>query len=53
MRMLLEANAYEVLEYFSYSRKDPVSKHSLFSKFSNRFLHKGSNLSFIVRPGKK
>ena len=52
MLMLLEANAYEVLEYFSYSRRDPVSNQSLFSKFYNRFLHKGSNLSFIVRPMK-
>jgi SAM-dependent methyltransferase len=53
MLMLLEANEYDVLEYFSYSRKDPVSNHNLFSKFYNRFLHKGSNLSFIVRPRKK
>jgi len=53
MLMLLEANGYDLLEYFSYSRKDPVSNHNLFSKFYNRFLHKGSNLSFIVRPQKK
>ncbi len=52
MHMLLEANGYKILEYFSYSRKDPVSNRSLFSKFYNRFLHKGSNLSFIVRPRK-
>jgi SAM-dependent methyltransferase len=53
MLMLLEANQYEVLEYFSYSRKDPVSNRSMFSKFYNRILHKGSNLSFIVRPKTK
>ncbi len=53
MLMLLEANGYDVLEYFSYSRRDPVSNHNLFSKFYNRFLHKGSNLSFIVRPRKR
>ena len=53
MLMLLEANGFDVLDYFSYSRKDPVSNRSLFSKFYNRMLHKGSNLSFIVRPRKK
>jgi 2-polyprenyl-3-methyl-5-hydroxy-6-metoxy-1,4-benzoquinol methylase len=53
MLRLLKANHFDVLDYFSYSRKDPVSTHSIFSKFYNRFLHKGSNLSFIVRPVKK
>jgi len=53
MLMLLKANGFDLLEYFSYSRKDPVSNRSLFSKLYNRVLHKGSNLSFIVRPGKK
>jgi SAM-dependent methyltransferase len=47
---LLKRNHFEVLDYFSYSRRDPVSKHSIFTKLFNRFLHKGSNLSFIVRP---
>jgi SAM-dependent methyltransferase len=53
MLRLLEANHFEVLDYFTYSRRDPVSKNSVFSKLSNRFLHLGSNLSFIVRPLKK
>jgi SAM-dependent methyltransferase len=53
MLRLLRVNHFEVLDYFSYSRKDPVSNHSVFSKFSNRFLHIGSNLSFIVKPLKK
>jgi SAM-dependent methyltransferase len=53
MLMLFDSNGFEVLEYFSYSRKDPVSNRSLFSKFYNRVLYKGSNLSFIVRPAKK
>jgi len=53
MLMLLKVNQFEVLDYFSYSRKDPVSRHSVISKFMNRFLHIGSNLSFIVRPLKK
>ena len=53
MLRLLEANHFEVLDYFTYSRRDPVSKNSVFSRLSNRFLHLGSNLSFIVRPGKK
>ena len=53
MLRLLEANHFEVLDYFTYSRRDPVSKNSVFSRLSNRFLHLGSNLSFIVRPKKK
>jgi SAM-dependent methyltransferase len=53
MLILLEKTGYDVLEYFSYSRKDPVSNRTFFSKFYNRLLHKGSNLSFIVRPRKK
>jgi SAM-dependent methyltransferase len=53
MLMLLKANHFEVLDYFSYSRKDPVSNRSVFTKLLNRNLHIGSNLSFIVRPVKK
>jgi SAM-dependent methyltransferase len=53
MLMLLQANGFDLLDYFSYSRKDPVSNRSVFSKLYNRVLYKGSNLSFIVRPGKK
>ena len=52
MMELLKKNQFEVLDYFSYSRRDPVSRHSIFTKLFNRFLHKGSNLSFIVRPVK-
>lgn len=52
MLQLLEKNNYEVLEYFTYSRKDPVSNGSLFSKILNRWLKIGSNLSFITRVKK-
>ena len=50
--MLLEKNGFEVLDYFSYSRKDPASNKSLFSKLYNRFFNWGSNLSFIVKVKK-
>lgn len=50
MLRLLKAHHFEVLDYFSYSRKDPVSKHSLFSKAFHRWFYQGSNLSFITRP---
>ena len=50
MLRFLKENNYEVLDYFSYSRKDPVSNSSLVSKFTNRMLHIGSNLSFITTP---
>jgi len=53
MLRLLKSNQFEVLDFFTYSRKDPVSRHNIFSKLSNRFLHLGSNLSFIVRPMRK
>lgn len=52
MLYLLEKNGYTVLEYYSYSRKDPVSDQSSFSKFMNRYLKIGSNLAFITTPKK-
>ena len=50
MRRFLEQNRYEILDYFSYSRRDPASSKSIMSRFTNRLLHIGSNLSFITRP---
>ena len=50
MLSLLKANNFDVLDYFSYSRLDPVSKGSLFSRLFHRWLHQGSNLSFIASP---
>jgi SAM-dependent methyltransferase len=50
MLYLLQRNGYEVLEDYTYSRRDPVSNGSVFSKFLNRSLKKGSNLAFITRP---
>jgi len=50
MRRFLKENNYEILDYFTYSRKDPVSNGSIMSKFTNRMLHIGSNLSFITTP---
>jgi SAM-dependent methyltransferase len=50
MLRFLEENNYKVLDYFSYSRKDPVSNGSMMSKLTNRGLHIGSNLSFITTP---
>lgn len=52
MLYLLKKNGYQVLEYYSYSRRDPVSNQSFFSKFMNRFLKAGSNLAFITTPQK-
>ncbi|MGC4037403.1 MAG: class I SAM-dependent methyltransferase [Chitinophagaceae bacterium] len=52
MLYLIKKNGFDVLEYYSYSRKDPVSNQSLFSKFMNRFLKVGSNLAFITTPKK-
>lgn len=53
MKYLLTQNNYEVLEYYTYSRRDPASDSSLKSKLMNRWLKIGSNLAFITRPVKK
>ncbi len=50
MKKFLKENNFKILDYFSYSRKDPVSNSSIMSKIMNRNLHIGSNLSFIVTP---
>ncbi len=50
MLTLFEKHHFKVLDYFSYSRKDPASKKSFLSRFVNRSLYKGSNLSFITTP---
>jgi len=50
MLRFLKENNYEVLDFFSYSRKDPVSNGSMMSKLTNRSMHIGSNLSFITTP---
>ncbi len=50
MHRLMQANDYEILEYYTYSRKDPVSTKSIFSRIMHRWLKIGSNLAFITRP---
>lgn len=47
---LLKQNNFKVLDYYTYSRKDPVSESGFFTKFFNRTLKKGTNLSFIATP---
>jgi ubiquinone/menaquinone biosynthesis C-methylase UbiE len=50
MQYLVTKNGFKVLDYFSYSRKDPASNKSIYSKLKNRKLMLGTNLSFIVTP---
>jgi 2-polyprenyl-3-methyl-5-hydroxy-6-metoxy-1,4-benzoquinol methylase len=52
MRYLLDRNDYDILEHYTYSRRDPVSNSSVFSKLMNRWIKRGSNLAFITRPKK-
>lgn len=52
MLTMLNKHGYEILDYFTYSRKDPASNGSLLSKIMNRWLKIGSNLSFITRVKK-
>ncbi len=46
-------NKFKVLDYYTYSRKDPVSDSGFFTRVFNRSLKMGTNLSFIVTPEKK
>ena len=50
MKYILEKNSYEILEHYTYSRRDPASNGSLFSKLMNRSFKVGSNITFISRP---
>ncbi|HYE54968.1 MAG TPA: class I SAM-dependent methyltransferase [Chitinophagaceae bacterium] len=50
MKFMLQKNNYQVLEYYTYSRKDPASNKSLLSRLTNRWMKIGSNLTFITRP---
>lgn len=50
MKFLLAKNRYKVLEHYTYSRRDPVSNSSFFSKALNRWLKIGSNITFISTP---
>lgn len=49
MKYLLEKNNFEILEYYTYSRKEPTSR-SLPYRIMNRWLGMGSNLTLITRP---
>ena len=50
MKFLLKKTGYRILEYYTYSRRDPASNSSFFSKFYNRFFKLGGNLTFISVP---
>lgn len=49
MDYLLDSCGFEVLDHFTYSRRDPASNSSLSSRIFNRILKQGSNLSYITR----
>ena len=48
-KLLLLKSNFEIIEYYTYSRKDPTSSKNIFSRFMNRFLHLGTNITFITR----
>ena len=50
MKYLLEKNDFEILEHYTYSRRDPASNGSWFSRILNRGMKIGSNITFISRP---
>lgn len=51
-RYLLSNSNFEILDYYTYSRKDPTSSKSILSRLTNRWLHLGSNITFITRKKK-
>jgi 2-polyprenyl-3-methyl-5-hydroxy-6-metoxy-1,4-benzoquinol methylase len=51
-KYLLANSNFEILDYYTYSRKDPTSSKSFLSKITNRWLHLGSNITFITRKKK-
>lgn len=50
MKYLFDRNNFEILEYYSYTRKDPTSDKNILSTLLNKWLKIGSNLTFITRP---
>ncbi len=49
MKYLMEKNNFKIIEYYTYSRKEPTSQKFKF-KFFNRWLKLGTNLTLITRP---
>jgi SAM-dependent methyltransferase len=49
LKFLVEKHGFEILEMYTYSRKDPASIKSLPARLMNRVLKKGSNIACIVR----
>jgi hypothetical protein len=49
MKYLLGSCGYEILDHFTYSRRDPSSKSSASARFFHRVIKQGSNLSFITK----
>ena len=49
LRYLVEKNGFEVIELYTYSRKDPASRKSFASRLVNRVWKKGSNIACIAR----
>lgn len=50
MKYIMEKNGFKILDFFTYSRKDPASNKNFISRLMNRTLKLGTNLSFIVTP---
>ena len=50
MKYLLAKNKYQILEYYTYSRRDPAARGSILSRIMNRGLKIGSNITFISKP---
>lgn len=53
MSFFLDKNEFDILEYYTYSRKDATSNKNWLNRFLYRKLKIGTNLAFITRPRKQ
>jgi SAM-dependent methyltransferase len=49
LEIMLKKHNYDILELYTYSRKDPTSTKSFFSKLMNRRLRVGTNIAAICK----
>jgi SAM-dependent methyltransferase len=48
-KYLINNNGLKIIDFYTYSRKDPSADKNLISKLTNRFFYWGSNLTFILK----
>jgi SAM-dependent methyltransferase len=49
MKYLLAKNGFQILEFYTYSRKDATSQKNSWARLAHRFFKIGTNLTFITK----